>query len=227
MFLSNETLSALIALGAPPEKLAAVLRMIERDAESIGTARRRTTGAERQRRYRERKASQIVTDASLSVTVCHQASQCDVSLSPSPPPQTPPPRPHTRGDISSRAREADRFAEFWDAYPVKKSKPQAERAYRKALARTDHGTLIASLNAQRTWPNWRDGFIPHAATWLNNDRWADEPSPSPRQAGHAKPEGNRPKPTGMAEIIARRRADSAGPVDVPAEWRVIPGGDPF
>ena len=160
---------------------------------------------------------------------CHPSHNgTPVTVSPTPVTVSPKPSINRQSSFSLSEREGARlFDEFWDAYPVKKSKPQAERAYRKALARTDHGTLIASLNAQRTWPSWRDGFIPHAATWLNNDRWADEPSPSPRQAGHAKPEGNRPKPTGMAEIIARRRADSAGPVDVSAEWRVIPGGDPF
>ena len=150
----------------------------------------------------------------------------DTPVTMTPTPVTMTPKPLTNPHLSSLpTRDPDGFAEFWTAYPVKKSKPQAERAYRKALARTDHGTLIASLNAQRTWPSWRDGFIPHAATWLNNDRWADEPDPSPRPSGRSGPEGNRPKPTGMAEIIARRRADSAGQVDVPPEWRVISGGD--
>lgn len=62
------------------------------------------------------------------------------------------------------------------------------------------------------WPaTWR--------TWCRNRRGG------PRPSGRSGPEGNRPKPTGMAEIIARRRADSAGTVDVPPEWRVISGGD--
>lgn len=59
MFLSSETLTALIALGAPPEKLAAVLRMIEADAEAVTARAPRSDskGAERMRRYRDRRVA--------------------------------------------------------------------------------------------------------------------------------------------------------------------------
>ena len=44
-------------------------------------------------------------------------------------------------------------------------------------------TIIAAATAQAQWPDWtRDGgqFIPHPATWLTGERWADEASPNGR-----------------------------------------------
>lgn len=69
------------------------------------------------------------------------------------------------------------FEEFWTRYPRKVAKPTAERAYRKALKRTDHDTIMDGLaRSMRSWTvEGRDKTkIPHASTWLNQDRWGDE-----------------------------------------------------
>jgi hypothetical protein len=63
------------------------------------------------------------------------------------------------------------FEKWWEAYPRKVAKRAAEKAYRAALDRTDAETLLGSLR-QYPWPS-EERFIPHPATWLNGDRWAD------------------------------------------------------
>jgi hypothetical protein len=73
----------------------------------------------------------------------------------------------------------DPFAAFWDAYPLKVGKRNAERAWASAAKRgmPPLPELLAKLEALKASPQWRkDGgqFIPHPATWLNRDGWDDE-----------------------------------------------------
>jgi hypothetical protein len=62
------------------------------------------------------------------------------------------------------------------AYPRKDVKKEAAIAFAKALKKTTLSVMLAALAWQR--PRWKDPeFIQHAATWLNKERWADEPPP--------------------------------------------------
>jgi hypothetical protein len=71
------------------------------------------------------------------------------------------------------------FAEFWAKYPNKSAKKDAIRAWQKLSP--DESTQVSILKAvdrQRQGEDWRkEGgrFVPHAATWLNGERWLDEP----------------------------------------------------
>lgn len=79
-------------------------------------------------------------------------------------------------------RERDNVCEgfdlFWQAYPRKVSKNQAEKAWAKiapdeCLLRV----IVAAVEVSKTLDQWqRDNgqFVPHAATWLNGRRWEDE-----------------------------------------------------
>ena len=107
---------------------------------------------------------------------------------------------------TSYPKKTELFDDFWKAYPNKKAKPQALKAYAKALEKTDHATLVAAVHAQRGWRTWIDGFVPHPATWLNAERWSDEPDANAGQASHAKPSGNGSKPRSMAQIMLDGRA---------------------
>jgi hypothetical protein len=33
---------------------------------------------------------------------------------------------------------------------------------------------LAAIEKQRTGEAWKSGYIPHASTWLNGDRWLDQ-----------------------------------------------------
>lgn len=71
------------------------------------------------------------------------------------------------------------FDRFWAAYPKKKGKESARRAWRKlrpdmALCRV----MASALDRQKQSEDWRrDGgkYIPYPASWLNGRRWEDEP----------------------------------------------------
>lgn len=71
------------------------------------------------------------------------------------------------------------FEDFWLAYPRKVGKGAARRSYVRALSKIKvhdgHTVLMLALAMIR--PRWTDPkYIPHAATWLNQERWQDEVS---------------------------------------------------
>jgi hypothetical protein len=78
------------------------------------------------------------------------------------------------------------FAAFWQAYPRKTNKKNAERAWRR-LKQRDREDATAALEEHKRilWTGKDQQFIPHAATWLNGRRWEDE-LPSVPAARHAK-----------------------------------------
>lgn len=76
---------------------------------------------------------------------------------------------------------SDGFEQFWAAYPKKKAKDAALRAWQK---RRPDGelllTILAALSAQRHSADWlkeSGRFIPFPATWLNRGQWTDSPDP--------------------------------------------------
>lgn len=69
------------------------------------------------------------------------------------------------------------FEIFWNAYPKKKDKKSAEKAFKKIAP--DEELLKTMLNAieeqkkSAEWQKENGQYIPHPATWLNGRRWED------------------------------------------------------
>ena len=71
------------------------------------------------------------------------------------------------------------FDTFWGQYPRKIAKGNAAKAYAKALKKADATTILNGLaNYLPAWAQTEEKFIPHAATWLNGERWADQVAPA-------------------------------------------------
>ena len=71
------------------------------------------------------------------------------------------------------------FDQFWQAYPKKKAKEDAARAFATARSKTDLQTMLDAIAAQKLSQDWqKDGgqFIPFPATWLRAGQWADQPT---------------------------------------------------
>lgn len=81
-----------------------------------------------------------------------------------------------------QVRQADSvealFAGFWQAYPRKIARGAALTAYRRALKKVSTDPIEAAavildgLRRCRFSPDPQ--YRPHASTWLNGERWADE-----------------------------------------------------
>ena len=83
---------------------------------------------------------------------------------------------------------AQAFIAFWEAYPRKKSRGQAEKAWLKVNPSL-YPTLMASLEKHKQSADWlKEGgqFIPYPATWLNAKGWEDEIEENPVETSDSK-----------------------------------------
>lgn len=81
-------------------------------------------------------------------------------------------------------REQD-FAEFWAAYPRKVAKPQAMKAWKRISPDQELKKRIIDdvrkRSSSQDWTKDNGTFIPHPATYLNNQRWEDSaPAVAPK-----------------------------------------------
>lgn len=119
------------------------------------------TNAERQRRYRKRNRN-----VSSNVTVTLTDTDTDTD----------------KKNIRASVDALPGFNSFWLAYPKKKSKGQAERAWKKLNPdeQLQNRLLQALERAKKTadWQKERGQFIPYPASWLNAKGWEDEDHPT-------------------------------------------------
>ena len=71
----------------------------------------------------------------------------------------------------AQQREDD-FALFWSHYPRKAGKAAAKKAFARVSVPVEE--LVRAVEEQKKSAQWKDGFIPNPATWLNQGRWEDE-----------------------------------------------------
>lgn len=106
---------------------------------------------------------------------------------------------------ASRASSLEGFEDWWTAYPNKVGKPAAARAWPAARRKADLEALLAGLKRyiaskppDRPWCN--------PATWLNQERWLDQPAAVAANGQHVEtgtlvdPEANERK---QAAAIAK------------------------
>jgi len=71
--------------------------------------------------------------------------------------------------------EESEFDLFWDYYPKKVAKGDARKAFAKALTKVSGSKLVSAVQPFANSVKHKDPkFIPHASTWLNGERWADQ-----------------------------------------------------
>ena len=71
------------------------------------------------------------------------------------------------------------FESWYDAYPNKKKRGDARKAWEQTAAiRPSLADMLAALEWQRVQPQWcKDGgmYQPYPASYLRAEQWADEP----------------------------------------------------
>ena len=69
----------------------------------------------------------------------------------------------------------DLFGEFYEAYPRREGRGQAEKAYRAAVKITSHARIMDGLRSQLPILAQKERkYIKLPATWLNGKCWLDE-----------------------------------------------------
>lgn len=98
------------------------------------------------------------------------------------------------------------FAEFWKAYPNKKAKQAAVKAWKRLKPdRALFDVIMQALEAVKCSDQWsRDGgrYIPYPASWINGQRWEDQDAEVAAGSG-------RPNTMG---VLARIIEQEKGPV---------------
>ena len=86
---------------------------------------------------------------------------------------------HTKETIQKKTNKRNvLFEKFYQAYPKKKARPDAEKAWKKINPDEDLlNKMLISIEKSKNSDDWvrDDGkYIPFPATWLNKRRWEDE-----------------------------------------------------
>ena len=103
------------------------------------------------------------------------------------------PEPDRASSKPSDARAmSTRFPEFWALYPRRVARIKAEEIWIKRKLDQHADVIIAAIQLQA--PDFlarEPDKVPHAATWLNQERWKDEIDRRPRPVGRpARSDGN-------------------------------------
>lgn len=110
-------------------------------------------------------------------------------------------------------REHDDFDDWWQAYPRKTAKANAQRAWGK-MKPADRTAAIEALGDHvRSWRlrGTAPEYIPHAASWLNGRRWEDDLTPATM--------GLKPNPVivGLQQRLIEAQAREAAQAIAPSE----------
>ncbi len=120
------------------------------------------TNAERQKRWRKSQKSNVTgVTQPLPVT----------------PRNTCRSRVQKQSKKESASKSRGDCEEIYEAYPRKVAKPEALRAIQKAINRgTSASTLLACTKLFAVTTDLDVRFIPHPATWFNQERFNDDPA---------------------------------------------------
>ena len=70
------------------------------------------------------------------------------------------------------------FDKFWQAYPKKVSKKQAQKSWKKIKPSLElFEKILKALEMVKQTEQWKKDngkYVPYPATWLNQERWTDE-----------------------------------------------------
>ena len=90
-----------------------------------------------------------------------------------PQPENDQPKPQPR---KNRSSNGESFDEFWQAYPRRVAKGAARKVWDRIVKNTPPELIIKGAQRYAADPSREERFTAHPATWLNAERWGDEPS---------------------------------------------------
>ena len=79
--------------------------------------------------------------------------------------------------LRKSAGDSTHFAEFWTAYPRKKNKVDAQKAWQQVKGDSIFEEIVAGLQraiASSDWTKAGGQYIPYPASWLRAGGWEDE-----------------------------------------------------
>lgn len=202
----------------PPEAMAATLRMLANQADADEV--RRAKDAERKRKSRGSHAEVTVTSTD---SPRKSRDPSPKERSPLHPPKEITPSTLSEADASSSEPRAGTTSEpmarlefdseFWPRYPHKVGKPKALAAYVAARRMATLPEILDGLARYKSdKPPDRQWLNP--ATFLNQERWTDEPARPPDQTRRP---GSEPAHDAIFRALARQAEDGGGGSERPPD----------
>jgi hypothetical protein len=143
-----------------------------------------STGENRQSKGKERKETPLPPSGGIEDEKSLEDQKTEI-----PPPSDANNKPPEKSPRKSKAQQvksaaaAILFEQFWEQYPKKKSRGQAEKTWAKINPNEQLLSVMLKAiseakehNAQ--WRKDRGQFIPNPSTWLNAKGWMDEHRPA-------------------------------------------------
>jgi hypothetical protein len=66
------------------------------------------------------------------------------------------------------------FEKFWKEYPKKENKKKTQEIWIRKKLDSSYEQIISFIKKAKGTERWQKGFIPHATTFLNGERWNDD-----------------------------------------------------
>lgn len=175
----------LTTLGLSAEQYAGVLEVLAAAVtHNASVTPELSANALRQKRYRERSKALRVTDRNAVETSPAVTSEVRPASPPSPFPKENNPSPlPPHHPIFSDAGDA--FEDFWAIYPNKVGKADARKKFPIALRKVKFDVLLDALRRYAGKTDDRPWLNP--ATWLHQERWADQPAQVSRGSPGGQP----------------------------------------
>ena len=76
--------------------------------------------------------------------------------------------------INKKENYSEDFEVFWKAYPRAKAKGKSFESWKKKKPNIEQ--VLKTLTWQIMSRDWQKGFIPNSLTYINQERWDDEPT---------------------------------------------------
>jgi len=86
--------------------------------------------------------------------------------------------PETETETETETDKRLLFDQFWKNYPLRVGKGAALKAFQKAIRTTNADIIIKGALRYKLDPNRSQAYTAHASTWLNAQRWLDDPLPT-------------------------------------------------
>ena len=179
------TVKLLRAAGVPPDLIAKVCELEEQgrlDVEDEKRARHRAAQAKYRNNLKKGDSGDdhvnhvISPDRYIEPSVSTNLSEGQGSFLSLDDSLLTTPRARARSKAHANGNGHDHFEDFWIAFPEKRAKAAARKAFARALKRATVQQIAEGLQRYRdTKPE--DVSWCYPATWLNQDRWLDEPAP--------------------------------------------------
>jgi hypothetical protein len=205
--LSPDDFKTLVAAGLSTDQIALVMEMMERDSKAMRDAdeARRQKARDRVSKWRERHGNVYETSRKVTERLTREPARVEDKTSNS----EIEPQEENKKRASALSPE---FDQFWELFPNKVGKPKARSSFEAAARKAAPAAIIAGLQRYiATKPPDRPWLNP--ATFLNQERWADQPAAVQPQA-RASPPPPRINPTLAAALKLKEQMDAVSPSEI-------------